>query len=153
MRFFRMYQFVMNLNFVQVFIPVFGDQFSNAKEAERLGIGISIPFQEISEKNLFEAIQSVVYEPRYKLKAAEIGTIAVDQLEHPLQRAAWWLEHIMKYPQQYIRRSPAHKLTWFQYYCVDVALAIAFGLFMLLLSINKLFKLCRGSNKQKDKRE
>ena len=102
---------------------------------------------------MFEAIQSVVTEPRYKIKAAEIGTIAVDQLEHPLQRAAWWLEHIMKYPQQYIKRSPVHNLAWYQYFCIDVIATIFAGLSMIVFIVYKVFKICCVSRKQKNKRE
>ena len=137
----------------QVFIPVQGDQHGNVKEAERLGFGIKIPFQEISETNLFEGIKSVIDQPKYAKKAAELGEITVDQLEHPLERATWWLEHIMKYPQQYIKRSPVHKLAWYQYFCIDVILTILAALSMIVFIVYKVFKICCISRKQKNKRE
>ena len=137
----------------QVFIPVQGDQHGNAKEAERLGIGITIPFQEISETNLLEGIKSVIDQPKYANKAAELGEIAVDQLEHPLERATWWLEHIMKYPQQYIKRSPVHKLAWYQYFCIDVILTLLATLSVIVFIVYKVFKICCVSRKQKNKRE
>ena len=137
----------------QVFIPVQGDQHGNAKEAERLGFGITIPFQEISETNLFEGIKSVIDQPKYAKKAAELGEITVDQLEHPLERATWWLEHIMKYPQQYIKRSPVHKLAWYQYFCIDVILTIFAGLSMIVFIVYRVVKICCVSKKQKNKTE
>ena len=136
-----------------MFIPVQGDQPANAKEAERLGLGITIPFQEISDENLLQAIQSAINDPRYANKAAEIGAIAVDQIEHPLQRATWWLEHIMRYPQHYIKRSPVHKLAWYQYFCIDVIVTLVSGLLLIFYMIYRLFKFCCNSKKQKDKRE
>ena len=136
-----------------MFIPVQGDQPANAKEAERLGLGITIPFQEISEENLLEAIQSTLNEPRYANKAVEIGSLAVDQIEHPLQRATWWLEHIMKYPQQYVKRSPVHKLAWYQYFCIDVIVTIVFALLLIFYIIYRLFNFCCTPKIHKGKRE
>ena len=130
-----------------------GDQPGNAKEAERLGIGITISFQEITETNLLEAIRSVIDQPKYAKNVAELGAIAVDQLEHPLERATWWLEHIMKYPQQYVKRSPVHKLAWYQYFCIDIILTIFAGLSTILYIVYKVCKLFCISKKHKDKRE
>ena len=130
-----------------------GDQPGNAKEAERLGIGITVSFQEITETNLLEAIKSVMNQPKYASKAVELGAIAVDQLEHHLKRATWWLEHIMKYPQQYVKRSPVHKLAWYQYFCVDIILTIFAGLSTTHFIVYKVLKVFCTYKKQNDKRE
>ena len=41
--------------------PICYDQFANADEIERLGIGKSIKFTDITEKNLSEALTDVCY--------------------------------------------------------------------------------------------
>ena len=130
-----------------------GDQPANSKEAERIGFGISVPFQKISEKLLFETLHSVLNDPKYTNRAREFGSLAVDQIEHPLQRAAWWLEHIMKHPHEYRGKSTVHKLTWFQYFCIDVILTLVAFPLLIFYIIYKIIKLCCFSKKQKDKRE
>jgi glucuronosyltransferase len=53
-------------------------------------------------------------------RAKELGSVLVDQINKPLDRAVWWIEHIMRHPTLYSGRSPVHKLTWYQYYLLDV---------------------------------
>ena len=130
-----------------------GDQPANAKEAVRLGLGASIPFQQISEINLFDAIHSTINDPKYTNRAKELGSLAVDQIEHPLERATWWLEHIMRHPQEYIKKSPVHRLSWYQYFCIDVLLTIVVIISLTFYILHKIISLCCCSRKQKDKRE
>ncbi len=62
-----------------VVIPVTGDQPQNGREAERMGFGISIPFQQVTEENLYEAITKVLEDPSYGANARERGSILMDQ--------------------------------------------------------------------------
>ena len=48
-----------------VAIPLFGDQFYNAKKVERFGLGIAVDHQTVTALQLLEAIERVVNEPRY----------------------------------------------------------------------------------------
>ena len=48
-----------------VAVPLFGDQFFNAKKAEYFGLGIGVDHQNMNVQQLFEAIEHVVNEPRY----------------------------------------------------------------------------------------
>ena len=130
-----------------------GDQPANANEAVRLGLGTSIPFQKISEKELFDLIQATINDPKYTNRAKELGALAVDQIEHPLQRAIWWLEHIMRHPTEYINKSPVHRLAWYQYFCLDVILSILAILSLALCVVYKIIKLCCCSREEKEKRE
>ena len=63
-------------------------------------------------------------------RARELGEVLVDQINHPLDRAVWWIEHIMKHPTLYSGRSPLHRLSWFQYFLIDV-----FAFYALIVGI------------------
>ena len=130
-----------------------GDQPANAKEAERIGFGKMLPYQEISEKSLQENLNSMLNDPKYTNRAKEFGSLAVDQIEHPLQRAVWWLEHIMRHPHEYRNKSPASKLSWIQYFCLDVILTIVFAALFVLCIICYTCKLCCSCFSRKVKRE
>jgi len=125
-----------------VAIPVTGDQPINAKEAERLGIGISHPYLEMNEKKLFEDLDKVLHDPKYLENAQKMGSIMNDQINRPLDRAIWWIEHIMKNPTVYQRKSPVHNLYWFQYFLLDVIALYSFVIYVVFKIIYKVFRLC-----------
>ena len=54
----------------------------------------------------------------------------------PLDRAIWWIEHIMRHPFMYEGKSPVHKLYWFQYFLLDV-------LALYLLILYAVFKIVK----------
>ena len=132
-----------------VVIPVFGDQPLNAKEVKRLGVGLYASYIGLKEKELINAIDEVLHDPKYTESAKAMGSAMNDQITRPLDRAVWWIEHVMRHPNMYAGRSPVHKLTWYQYFLLDV---IAFFIFVLYV-IFKVFKLavniCFGKRKVK----
>jgi hypothetical protein len=91
--------------------------------------------------------------PSYTNRAKEFGALAVDQIEHPLERATWWLEHIMRHPHEYRNKSPVLKLTWYQYFCLDVILTIMFAALSILYIIYRITRLCCSFFGKKVKRE
>ena len=130
-----------------------GDQPANAKEAERIGFGKMLPYQEISEQTVQENLISMLNDPKYTNRAKEFGALVIDQIQHPLERATWWLEHIMRHPHEYRNKSPVLKLTWYQYFCLDVILTIIFAVLSVTYIIYRLTKLCFSFFGKKVKRE
>ncbi len=53
----------------------------------------------------------------------------------PLDRAIWWMEHVIRHPKLYAGKAAVHKLTWAQYFLVDV---IAFTALVTLLNSRPL---------------
>ena len=71
-------------------------------EAERRGYGINIPFPELTEDKLSAAIDEILRNSSYKLRAKEHGRLVMDEMTKPLERAVWWMEYAMRYPGKYI---------------------------------------------------
>ena len=61
-------------------VSVFGDQPTNGEEAEHKGYGIHIPFETITSDNLFEAISTIVNQPKYAEVARKSGQLLLDQV-------------------------------------------------------------------------
>ena len=64
-----------------------------------------------------------------------------------MDRAIWWIEHIMRHPFMYEGKSPVHKLYWFQYFLLDVLalyLLILYAVFKIVKFI--VCKLCFTSS-------
>ena len=75
-----------------------------------------------------------------------------DQITRPLDRAVWWIEHLMRHPEMYAGKSPVHDLAWYEYFLLDVILLLlGFGyiLFKIIRIICK-FMCCRNPSKLKN---
>ena len=48
-----------------VAVPLFADQFSNAKKVEQFGLGIAVDHETVDDHQLFKTIERVATEPRY----------------------------------------------------------------------------------------
>ena len=50
-----------------VAFPLFVDQHSNAKKTEHVGLGLAVDYKITNAQQLFETIERVIREPRYKI--------------------------------------------------------------------------------------
>ena len=137
-----------------VAIPVCGDQPVNANEAERLGFGISQPYGSLDETDLYNALDKVLHDPKYKNTAQRLGSALNDQLTKPMDRAVWWIEHIIRHPTMYQGKSPVHKLYWFQYFLLDVLVFYAVVIYVAVKFFKFIIcKACCGSERSETKKE
>jgi hypothetical protein len=159
---------------LQVAIPVAGDQPANAREAERVGIGLQIPFGELTEEKLLRSVRRVLEEPSFAARAKEHGQILMDQKEHPVERAVWWIEHVIRHPgMKHLRlgkimhinyqgantwantslalvfRSPIHDLAWYEYFLLDVVAFLVLAPLVFLYITFKLIAFCCCRRKAK----
>ncbi|GMS87348.1 hypothetical protein PENTCL1PPCAC_9523, partial [Pristionchus entomophagus] len=58
-----------------VAIPVFSDQVHNARRAQAIGIGEIVRKTEITEENLFQALQKVLFDDRYRQRAKDLSSM------------------------------------------------------------------------------
>ena len=112
-----------------VAVPINSDQFVNANEAVRLGIGVKVDWHSLSEDSLDAALTEVLTEPSYQTAVEQLQSRILDTPQHPLERAVWWLEFLLRQPPgNPAMRSPGHDLHWSQLLLLDVCLAIFLGL-------------------------
>ena len=62
-----------------------------------------------------------------------------DRPQRPVERAAFWIEHVIRHGGDYMR-SPINELSWYQYYLLDV---IGFLIGILLLTLLIVFHIFR----------
>ena len=67
-----------------------------------------------------------------------------DQLNSPVDRAAYWVEYVIRHKGAPHLRPPAADLNWFQFYLLDViACCLLIGAFISLISLYCLACCCR----------
>ena len=89
--------------------------------------------------------------PSYQSSVTELSALILDQPLHPLDRAVWWLEYLLRHPHNTNMKPHTHNLYWFQYFLLDVIFLIVIILALILLALVKLLRYCccRGKNKAK----
>uniref|UniRef100_A0AAY4DTR9 UDP-glucuronosyltransferase n=1 Tax=Denticeps clupeoides TaxID=299321 RepID=A0AAY4DTR9_9TELE len=138
-------------------IPLFGDQFENILFMKNKGAAVMLDFFEMDTKDMVEALRSVINDPSYKKNMMRISELHHDQPTKPLDRASFWIEFVMRNKGAKHLRVQAHNLSWFQYYCLDVAvfLLAVVGLFIFIMVKTCCFcmRKCCWRNRRKNKKE
>ncbi|XP_066285747.1 UDP-glucuronosyltransferase 2C1-like [Branchiostoma lanceolatum] len=98
-----------------------GDQYPNAARVVARGLGVKLDFYTVTDEQLYRAILHVVTNNSYRETAARLSRLHRDQPQPPMERAVWWIEHVIKHGGLPHLRARAVELPWYQYYLLDVA--------------------------------
>ena len=112
-------------------VPVFGDQFLNAKRIVYNDYGRAFDIGNEPAEKLAELIREVIMNSSYSENIKRASRIFRDRPDTPRSRAAFWVKHVMKYGSRHLR-SYANDMPLYQYWMADV---IAFFFLLLLLII------------------
>ncbi|KAI8503841.1 UDP-glucuronosyltransferase 2A1 [Branchiostoma belcheri] len=94
-----------------VCLLLFGDQPANAARVVARGLGVTLDFSTVTADQLYQAILHVLTNNR----------LHRDQPQSPMERAVWWIEHVIQHGGLPHLRARAVELPWYQYYLLDVA--------------------------------
>ncbi|XP_040823471.1 UDP-glucuronosyltransferase 2B13-like isoform X2 [Ochotona curzoniae] len=101
-------------------IPLFGDQPDNIIYMQTKGAAVMLDFKTMSSADLLSALKTVINDPSYKENVMTLSRIHHDQPMKPLDRAVFWIEHVMRHKGAKHLRVAAYDLTWYQYHSLDV---------------------------------
>ena len=137
----------------QVATPICYDQFDNAAEIVNLGVGVSVPFIDITEEKLSGLLNEVLQNDNYAKKAQKIGSALSpwNEMVGPVQRSVWWIEHIMNNPGVYSISQfyqKIHKPESNQ--TVDKIARILLLLFIVFIALRFIGKLAKLTKMKKD---
>ena len=88
-------------------------------------------------------------DPLYQEQVSKLSELIMDQPQHPLDRAVWWLEYLLRHPHNPDMRSHTHNLNWAQYFLLDVLAFIIAVLATVIFIIVKIVKYCCCKTKRK----
>ncbi|EDW96877.1 UDP-glucosyltransferase 2 [Drosophila yakuba] len=129
-------------------IPFFGDQFMNMARAEQMGYGITVKYAQLTASLFRSAIDRITGDPGYTERVKVISNQYRDQLETPLERAVYWVEHVTRHKGAKYLRSASQDLNFIQYHNLDVLAAfvsvIGLTVIFIFLLVRFLVSSIRG---------
>ncbi|XP_030833013.1 UDP-glucuronosyltransferase 2B31 [Strongylocentrotus purpuratus] len=124
-----------------IVLPFFGDQLDTAARITSRGMGLQLDKLTLSVDLIHHHLTEVLGDERYSLAAKRLSAILRDRPMNPADRAAFWIQHVIKHGGEYMR-SPAHDLSFIQYNLIDVYAFIASVLALFLFLVYKIMRCC-----------
>ena len=125
-------------------IPVVGmpflyDQHHNAEKlSQRNGMGITLDFDSLTERDLHSAILSILSEPKFARNAKLASKLFRDPRTSPQETMLYWFDYVIRYQgakhltQQY---QPVHTMPLYQYFFLDVIAIAVTIIFVTLFAV------------------
>ncbi|XP_055384245.1 UDP-glucosyltransferase 2-like [Condylostylus longicornis] len=134
-------------------VPVYGDQFWNTLRAEKAGLGLSVPLEDLTRENLDDAIKRILNSSIFKIKAKEVSKIYKDQPLTPLETAIFWVEYVARHKGAVHLKSGGQELSFIEYHNLDVWAIILMAFFIPLCLVQMCLrsicrKICRKNKKE-----
>lgn len=138
-------------------VPIYGDQYNNLLQAEQIGFGKILEFHHICEENLETALNEVLTNDSYRIKAKDISVIFKDRPLSALDTAMFWIEYVIRHNGANYIKSPARDFNWIVYTMLDVygavfIFCIVFGYVILksILFVINIIRKIKINNKKLD---
>ncbi|KAI8515626.1 UDP-glucuronosyltransferase 2A1 [Branchiostoma belcheri] len=132
-------------------MPLFSDQHDNIARMVARGMAVSLDIHTVTSEEVYQAITAVISNPVYRENAKKVSSHLRDQPQSPMERAVWWIEHVIQHGGLPHLRSRAAELPFYQYYLLDVIALIVAVLSAALLSCCKCCSfacgVCKSSKK------
>ncbi|KAF5307550.1 hypothetical protein FQR65_LT06906 [Abscondita terminalis] len=116
-------------------IPYFVDQNVNIAKIQNKRIGVYLDKHNFTFENINEAVTEVLNNPRYALNIKEISEKFKNQLNSPLDRAVFWIEHVLQYGTPKHLHVPGKDMAAYKTNDFDVLLLLVLCLFGVLYSL------------------
>nr|QIK00363.1 UDP-glycosyltransferase [Xylotrechus quadripes] len=133
-------------------IPVFGDQHRNARNAERNGFALSLPYKDpnFSEEKLSELLKELLTNQSYTENVKRRSRIFHDRPLKPMDTAVYWVEYVIRHKDTSHLRVAGATLPLYKYLLLDVIAFLAFISIAVvyILGIGLRYLLCRRRNKE-----
>ena len=111
-------------------------------------------WQDVTEERLEVGLRAVLDNKKYQEAVTQLSDLVMDQPQHPLERATWWMEYLLRHPGNVAMRSPVHDLAWHQYFLLDVILVLLVGAGAVVWVAVALVRCCCcRQHKQKYKKQ
>jgi len=110
--------------------PLSADQWGNTRITMDKGFGDILDWRKFATEDLISKIRNLIENKSFKENASKMSILLKDYIQHPAERAAYWVEYVIRHKGAPHLKSAADELNFFQYFLLDVI-----GLFLVLILI------------------
>ncbi|XP_046662990.1 UDP-glucosyltransferase 2-like [Homalodisca vitripennis] len=126
-----------------VVIPFFGDQYQNAKNVVRRGVGLMLDIDNLSQRDITYAVKTIMNDTSYTENMRRLSQQFRDRPMTPLQTAVYWTEYVIRHQGAPHLRPASVSLPLYQYLLLDVIAILVISLVAVFLIIYKTVNLVR----------
>ncbi|XP_029642945.1 UDP-glucuronosyltransferase 2B20-like [Octopus sinensis] len=131
--------------------PIFADQFHNGHQIHVKEYGISMDIYNYNKDELVSNINELIENSKYKTNIKLASEIFHSHPEHPAERAARYVDHVIKYGGDYLR-SPSQNMPLYQFLMLDIYatfLAIIIAVVLVVkFVVSKCYRCCFAKKKK-----
>lgn len=120
-----------------IVIPFFAEQIRNAFLFAKSGSGETMSKFNLTEENILYTAKKILNDPKYKSSVVEFKRYITDKPISPTDNGIFWAEYIIRHKGLPVKwyKSAAIKMSWFTYFMVDVAIAVALAILVPLVCV------------------
>uniref|UniRef100_A0AAZ3Q5F1 Glucuronosyltransferase n=1 Tax=Oncorhynchus tshawytscha TaxID=74940 RepID=A0AAZ3Q5F1_ONCTS len=134
-------------------LPLFGDHYDTMTRVEAKGMGIMVHWKSMTEEELYQALATVINNNKYRQRAQVLSSIHKDQPGHPVTRAVYWINYILRHHGANHLRSSVYTVPTYQYFLLDVVLVVGAGLALIGYLFYRIAGLLRSKVKVQERGE
>uniref|UniRef100_A0AC34F4P8 UDP-glucuronosyltransferase n=1 Tax=Panagrolaimus sp. ES5 TaxID=591445 RepID=A0AC34F4P8_9BILA len=139
-------------------VPLFGDQFKNARIAEKHGFGITLKKSEMSKEKVAAALEALLNDPKYSKAVKQMNAMIKKQPVAPETLLIRWTEFVAEFKNLNNLRPVGASLDTITYYNIDVYATVLTVFSFVLFVLYKIFaffifKIARLLGLRKEKTE
>ncbi|XP_065218096.1 UDP-glucosyltransferase 2-like [Planococcus citri] len=120
--------------------PLFCDQPDHAELLENLGVAVHLDFCDITKEKVLKALDQITNDTRYYNTMQKVSAVFKDRPMTPQQSVVYWTEYVIRNNGASHLKTPASRLSLFQYLLLDVVFIVALFLGIILYLINQIFR-------------
>lgn len=124
-----------------VLTPMYGDQFLNSAAAKARGMGFIVPYEDITETTMKEAISGAL-SAKARANARMVSFSYKNRPKTPMDTAIWWTEYVAATKGAPLMKSHMTHLSAFVYYSFDVYSTIGAVFLIVAISWFYLIRAC-----------
>lgn len=110
-------------------MPIYGDQFSNARAIVADGWARQLDFDNVTEASFAEAIEEMLTNGTYTENVQRISRLYRDRPQSPLETAIYWIEYVLRHRGARHMQSATVHLNFIQRNSIDVIAVFAVGMY------------------------
>jgi len=120
--------------------PLIGDQHYNGRILEEKGYGLSMDLFDFTAEQLLDNIHKILGDKSYKERVMKASEIFRNQVQSPVERAAFWIEHVCRFGGDHLL-SAGNDLPLYSYLMLDILAFLLISLHILIYLLYRLLKL------------